>query len=404
MNAWINWVQNFYSSFAQLSNIVALNRWYGGFNVADKNSVVSFTDATPIRTENGIEEYACSGEGRIKSSTGASIYMDFVNQRGSNMNVYWLDYNTGRVSYKPNLATGQTHNQQTFVTHPWLITDNTGACVGIYRPVTASKKTITFKANEVVLAGAAAPVDTVDPLKPIRTINGVEQYSCDSWGKIGNGTADGTPTLSFVNQLGANTSLELSGLSSINRTTLIFGGLQNTATYKDPNKALKNQFVKISKGSGECVAVVKAISNDDKTITVTSSGIAVTNGSNGSNGAFTVNTSVCGIMNTSCQSGIINDFAAITLRNGANNSVCTISKVNGSLIATNGSNTVTAGLNGDATDTYVNASVAQVVNATNLSPANGAVVDTVQINWGASGINAVTVNAQNNTVKFVCVP
>ena len=65
---------------------------------------------------------------------------------------------------------------------------------------------------------------------------------------------------------------------------------------------------------------------------------------------------------------------------------------------------MTAGLNGDATDTYVNASVAQVVNATNLSPANGAVVDTVQINWGASGINAVTVNAQNNTVKFVCVP
>jgi hypothetical protein len=55
--------------------------------------------------------------------------MDFVNQRGSNMNVYWLDYNTGRVSYKPNLATGQTHNQQTYVTHPWLITDNTGACL-----------------------------------------------------------------------------------------------------------------------------------------------------------------------------------------------------------------------------------------------------------------------------------
>jgi hypothetical protein len=115
------------------------------------------------------------------------------------------------------LATGQTHNQQTYVTHPWLITDNTGACLGVYRPVTASKKTITFKSNEVILAGVAAPVETVDPLKPIRTINGVEEYSCDSWGKIGNGTADGTPTLSFVNQLGANTSLELSGLSSINQ-------------------------------------------------------------------------------------------------------------------------------------------------------------------------------------------
>ncbi len=153
INAWLNWViyTIFYTSFAQLSNIVALNRWYGGFNISNKDSVLNFPDATPIRTVNGIEEYACSGEGRIRSSQGASIYMDFVNQRGSNMNVYWLDYNTGRVSYKPNLATGQTHNQQTFVTHPWLITDNTGACVGIYRPVTATKKNITFKADGVMI-------------------------------------------------------------------------------------------------------------------------------------------------------------------------------------------------------------------------------------------------------------
>lgn len=159
VNAWINWVQNFYSSFTQLANIVALNRWYGGFNIADKSSVTNFPDATPIRTVDGVEEYACSGEGRIKSSTGASIYMDFVNQRGSNVNVYWLDYNTGRVSYKPNLATGQTHNQQTFVTHPWLITDNSGACLGIYRPVTATNKVLTFKADSVAI-GTNAPQPT----------------------------------------------------------------------------------------------------------------------------------------------------------------------------------------------------------------------------------------------------
>lgn len=121
-------------------------------------------------------------------------------------------------------------------------------------------------------------------------------------------------------------------------------------------------------------------------------------------GGFTINTQACGTANTSCQSGVINDFAAITLRNGANNSVCTISKVNGSLVASNGGNTVSAALNGDATDSYVNAGVAHVVNATNRSPVNGVVVDTVQINWGASGINAVTVNAQDNTIKFVCVP
>ncbi|HNL80779.1 MAG TPA: hypothetical protein PKL69_10635, partial [Agitococcus sp.] len=153
---WFNWVQNFYASFAQLSNIMAFNRWYAGFNIVDKDSIKTFPDAVPIRTVDGVEEYACSGEGRIKSSTGSSIYMDFVNQRGSNMNIYWLDYNTGRVSYKQNLANGQTHNQQTYVTHPWLITNNTGTCIGIYRPVTASKKVLTFKPNEVMIGDGSS--------------------------------------------------------------------------------------------------------------------------------------------------------------------------------------------------------------------------------------------------------
>lgn len=148
---WFKWVENFYTSFAGLGNLVAFNRWYYGFNITDKNSVTTYPDAVPIRTVDGVEEYACSGEGRIKSSQGASIYMDFVNQRGSNMNIYWLNTNGSRVTYKTNLLNNQTHNQQTFVTHPWLVTDNTGTCVAIYRPVTATKKTITFKADGVMI-------------------------------------------------------------------------------------------------------------------------------------------------------------------------------------------------------------------------------------------------------------
>ncbi|HNC04629.1 MAG TPA: hypothetical protein PLY05_14905, partial [Agitococcus sp.] len=148
---WVNWVSNFYASFLNLQTIVDFNRWYGGFNIANKESVKAYPDAVPIRTVDGVEEYACSGEGRIKSSQSDGISMDFVNQRGSNMSIYWLDYSAKRVSYKQNLPTGQTHVQGTFVTHPWLITDNTGTCIGIYRPVTKTNKTLTFKSNEVLL-------------------------------------------------------------------------------------------------------------------------------------------------------------------------------------------------------------------------------------------------------------
>ncbi len=148
---WVNWVSNFYASFLNLQTIVDFNRWYGGFNIANKESVKNYTDAVPIRTVDGVEEYACSGEGRIKSSQSDGISMDFINQRGSNMSIYWLDYNAKRVSYRQNLPTGQTHSQGTFVTHPWLITDSTGTCIGIYRPITKTNKTLTFKSNEVLL-------------------------------------------------------------------------------------------------------------------------------------------------------------------------------------------------------------------------------------------------------------
>ncbi len=112
LSNWINWVQNFYASFLQLNNIVAFNRWYGGFNITDKDSVKNYPDAVPIRTVDGVEEYACSGEGRIKSSASDGISMDFVNQRGSNISIYWLNYQAQRVSYRQNLATGQTHTHK----------------------------------------------------------------------------------------------------------------------------------------------------------------------------------------------------------------------------------------------------------------------------------------------------
>ncbi|MCB1659603.1 MAG: hypothetical protein KDI39_15400, partial [Pseudomonadales bacterium] len=198
---WFNWVQNFYSSFVQLSNIVAFNRWYGGFNIADKNSVTTYPDAVPIRTIDGVEEYACSGEGRIKSSSGASIYMDFVNQRGSNINVYWLNSNGSRVTYKTNLLNTQTHNQQTFVTHPWLITDNTGTCIAIYRPVTATKKTITFKSNEVMI-GTGTPVEEA---KTPATVNSglVKSYALKyNLSQNGGGYTNGQTLTAIVSNAG----------------------------------------------------------------------------------------------------------------------------------------------------------------------------------------------------------
>ena len=604
------WLEAFSKVLAALKNLSVTNPDITNFfATAGQNTAI----AQPIRVVDGVAEYACADESKLRSSAGSQgMNIDFINQSGSGLKIFWLNYNGGRVSYNANLANTQTHAQGTYVTHPWLVTDSSGVCKGIYRPITRTNKMITFKANEVMIGSeiiaqptacttgvetqfattlSNAPYangqkvcfsattsslgfDNKTLTSPVKNTVVQAPYSAYSFKDgsysyevVFNNTALYEINLSSTSFLGqftplvntpvvetcASKNLAVAPLSSIadyngdykENGTVVFN--LNTATAKATVKGTDSNISEVcgptnlnsgtnhvlitDKGNvtlfktaagvysaegqefadktkvfyGEKASVVTndctsqgaddklgftnapsdfcgftkatstAISNPDiytffnsdkkENVKVTlannavtsvsiendkysfacgvgalpacngvtlntantnttefvfnntalgvvngaSQGITVKNGSlmhqlNNTVGGFTTNTQACGTTaNTSCQSGVINDFAAITLRNRANNSVCTISKVNGSLVASNGGNTVSAALNGDATDSYFNAGFAHVLSATNLSPVNGVVVDIVQINWEASGINAVTVNAQDN-IKFVCVP
>lgn len=98
-------------------------------------------DASAAATFSGLKASNCSEEGTIKSATGASTYVMFKNKTDSDISVYWLNAQGKRQLYK-KLSAGQSHNQQTFVTHPWLIANAQDACVGIYTPESASNSTL----------------------------------------------------------------------------------------------------------------------------------------------------------------------------------------------------------------------------------------------------------------------
>ena len=53
----------------------------------------------------------------------------FLNKTAGTVKVYWLDYSGKRVYYS-TLAPGASYTQRTFVTHPWVILNSAGACVG----------------------------------------------------------------------------------------------------------------------------------------------------------------------------------------------------------------------------------------------------------------------------------
>ncbi|MBE9099702.1 VHL beta domain-containing protein [Vacuolonema iberomarrocanum] len=57
----------------------------------------------------------------------------FVNRANDVRKIYWLDYSGQRQLYK-QLAPRQRYQLQTFLTHPWLITDEQDQGLDIYYP------------------------------------------------------------------------------------------------------------------------------------------------------------------------------------------------------------------------------------------------------------------------------
>ncbi len=146
--------------------------------------------ATPIRVVDGVAEYACADEDKLRSSNGTqSINIDFINQSGSNLNIFWLNYAGQRTSYKQGLATTQTHSQQTFVTHPWVVTDAAGLCKGILRPLTQTNKTLTFNVNGTTTIGSTPPPTSTQILHPAM----VRTYFGKIWHTTGTGIPARTP-------------------------------------------------------------------------------------------------------------------------------------------------------------------------------------------------------------------
>ena len=67
----------------------------------------------------------------VISQAGTAI--DFVNRRNTTVVVDWLNYRGARVHYAV-LKPGQTYRQETFVGHPWVVTDLRGRALTIVLP------------------------------------------------------------------------------------------------------------------------------------------------------------------------------------------------------------------------------------------------------------------------------
>jgi Domain of unknown function (DUF4440)/VHL beta domain len=79
----------------------------------------------------------CSQESSLRSlSAETETFIRFINATSQPVVVYWLNYEGKRdpsEEQKETLKPGQSGFRSTYLTHPFLVTDATGKCLGIYQ-------------------------------------------------------------------------------------------------------------------------------------------------------------------------------------------------------------------------------------------------------------------------------
>ena len=79
-------------------------------------------------------EIGCANQGKIASRESTTpTKITFLNRSGMDRAIQWIDFNGGLKNYA-NLDPGQDVTLDTFVTHPWMITDGPGNCIHIVMP------------------------------------------------------------------------------------------------------------------------------------------------------------------------------------------------------------------------------------------------------------------------------
>jgi hypothetical protein len=91
------------------------------------------------QAETALRDVGCAQEYLLRSvDSVTATEVVFFNQSQVPIRTYWLDFDGKRV-FRAEIRPGDSFFQQTYVSHPWLITKTaTTTCVGIFQPASSS--------------------------------------------------------------------------------------------------------------------------------------------------------------------------------------------------------------------------------------------------------------------------
>lgn len=83
-----------------------------------------------------LDPQSCSAEDTERSlDSQTSTNIRFINRKAFRVKVYWIDF-TGKRQHYFDLESDEVRDQQTFVSHPWLVTEagDNQPCINVFFP------------------------------------------------------------------------------------------------------------------------------------------------------------------------------------------------------------------------------------------------------------------------------
>lgn len=121
------------------------------------------TEASAVVSLPSLPQQSCGLEGALHSSLGAQTTILFVNQTAETVHLWWLDY-SGQRQDRGTIAPGASLLELTFVSHPFVLADSTGTCIGIFvAQLSPSVATLTLPDVNQAVANAFASGNIYGP-------------------------------------------------------------------------------------------------------------------------------------------------------------------------------------------------------------------------------------------------
>jgi hypothetical protein len=141
-------------------------------------------------TTNSLPNVGCQTESQLRSiNADVATQINFVNNTNSVVKIFWINYQ-GQRQFIQDLQPGQSVNKSTYVTHPWVVTDAQGTCLGVFQPERDRK--------DAIIEGST----TQSPKVPIvgQYYYLIAKHSNKALAVTGANTADGGNVLQWQNQ------------------------------------------------------------------------------------------------------------------------------------------------------------------------------------------------------------